>query len=183
MGLEKGDVMIRLMTCGFCLLLAMPVLAQSVGEKTGVNSVIGITPSTQDFVTKAAQSDMFEIQSNKLALGSADSATKGFTQKMIDDHTRTTAELKAAVGKGKAQVTLPADMSTTQQSMLSKLHDLQGTNFDKQYHSDQVSGHKDAVSLFQRYSKDGGDVQLKDWAGRTLPTLQQHLEMAENLNK
>jgi putative membrane protein len=59
----------------------MPVLAQSVGEKTGVNSVIGITPSTQDFVTKAAQSDMFEIQSSKLALGSADSATKGFAQK------------------------------------------------------------------------------------------------------
>jgi putative membrane protein len=180
---KKGTPMIRLMTCGFCLSLAMPVLAQSVGEKTGVNSVIGITPSAQDFVTEAAQSNMFEIQSSKLALGSADSATKDFAQKMIDDHTRTTAELKAAVGNGKARVTLPADMSTTQQSMLTKLHDLQGTNFDKQYHSDQVSGHKDAVLLFQRYSKDGGDVQLKDWAGRTLPALQQHMEMAQNLNK
>jgi putative membrane protein len=175
--------MIRLVTCGFCLLLATPVLAQSVGEKTGVNSVIGITPSTQDFVTEAAQSDMFEIQSSKMALASADAATKAFAQKMIDDHTKTTAELKAAVGKGEGQVTLPTDMSSSQQSMLTKLHDLQGANFDKQYHSDQVSGHKDAVSLFQRYSKVGTDAQLRNWADKTLPTLQQHLEMAQNLNK
>jgi putative membrane protein len=175
--------MIRLMTCGLCVLLATPVLAQSIGEKTGINSVIHVSPSTQDFVTEAAQSDMFEIQSSKMALASADAPTKTFAQKMIDDHTKTTAELKAAGGKGEAQVTLPTDMSSSQQNMLTKLHGLHGTDFDKQYHSDQVSAHKDAVSLFQRYSKDGADAQLKDWAAKTLPTLQQHLEMAQNLNK
>jgi putative membrane protein len=175
--------MIRSMTCGFCLLLATPVLAQSVGEKTGVYSVIGITPSTQNFVTEAAQSDMFEIQSSKMALTSADAPTKAFAQKMIDDHTKTTAELKAAVGNGEARASLPTDMSSAQESMLAKLRDLQGANFDKQYHGAQVSGHKDAVSLFRRYSRDGADAQLKDWAGKTLPTLQQHLEMAQNLNK
>ena len=41
--------------------------AQSVGEKTGVNSALGVTPTTQDFVTEAAASDMFEIQSSQLA--------------------------------------------------------------------------------------------------------------------
>ena len=46
--------MIRLMTCGVCLLLVVPAMAQSAGEKTGVNSMAGITPSTQDF-TEAAQ--------------------------------------------------------------------------------------------------------------------------------
>jgi putative membrane protein len=71
----------RLVTCGICLMMATPVLAQSVGEKTGVNAVVGITPSTQDFVTKAAQSDMFEIQSSKLALSSADAPTTDFAQK------------------------------------------------------------------------------------------------------
>ncbi|HEX3571158.1 MAG TPA: DUF4142 domain-containing protein, partial [Acidobacteriaceae bacterium] len=73
----------RLLVCGICLLVATPVLAQSVGEKTGVNSMVGITPSTQDFVTEAAQSDMFEIQSSKLALDSQDAPTKDFAQKMI----------------------------------------------------------------------------------------------------
>jgi putative membrane protein len=47
----------------------------------------------------------------------------------------------------------------------------------------QVSAHKDAVSLFERYSKAGDNSKLKDWAGKTLPTLQHHLQMAENLKR
>jgi putative membrane protein len=175
--------MMRFVTCGMCLLLAAPVMAQSVGEKTGVNAVVGITPATQDFVTEAAQSDMFEIQSSKMALNSADAPTKDFAQKMIDDHTKTTTELKASVGKGEAPVTLPTAMSSSQQSMIAKLNDLHGADFDKQYHSDQVSAHKDAVSLFQRYGKGGADAGLKDWAATTAPALEHHLEMAQNLNK
>jgi putative membrane protein len=170
----------RLLVCGICLLVATPVLAQSVGEKTGVNSMVGITPSTQDFVTEAAQSDMFEIQSSKLALDSQDAPTKDFAQKMIDDHTKTTQELKAVVVKGEAQTKLPTDMSSAQQSMLTKLRDLHGAAFDQQYHSDQVSVHKDAVSLFYRYGKAGADAQLKTWATSTEPTLEHHLEMAQN---
>ena len=173
----------RFVAYGICVLMATPVMAQSVGEKTGVNSVAGIAPTTQDFVTEAAQSDMFEIQSSKMALNSADAPTKDFAQKMIDDHTKTTAELKAAVGKGEAHATLPTAMSSSQQSMIAKLNDLHGADFDKQYHSDQVSGHKDAVSLFQRYGKGGTDTGLKNWAATTTPALERHLEMAQNLNK
>jgi putative membrane protein len=181
--LVEEVLMKRLLTCGICLMMATPVLAQSVSEKTGINAVVGITPSTQDFVTEAAQSDMFEIQSSKLALSSANAPTKDFAQKMIDDHTKTTTELKGVVGKGEAQATLPTDMSSSQQSMLAKLRDLHGTDFDKQYHSDQVSVHKDAVSLFQRYGKGGADTQLKTWAATTTPALEHHLEMAQNLNR
>jgi putative membrane protein len=175
--------MIRLAICGVCLLLVTPVMAQSVGEKTGVNAMVGITPSTQDFVTQAAQSDMFELQSSRMALNSADPATKDFAQKMIADHTKTTAELKAAVGKGQAHATLPTDMSSSQQSMMATLKDLRGPDFDKQYHSDQVTAHEDAVSLFQRYGKGGADAGLKQWAATTAPALERHLEMAQNLNK
>jgi putative membrane protein len=57
--------MIRLVACGVSLLVLTSTMAQaqSVGEKTGVNAVVGIAPTTQDFVTEAAQSDMFEIAS------------------------------------------------------------------------------------------------------------------------
>ena len=158
-------------------------MAQSVAEKTGINAVAGITPTTQDFVTEAAQSDMFEIQSSKMALNSADAPTKAFAQKMIDDHTKTTAELKAAVGKGETHATLPTAMSSSQQSMIATLNDLHSADFDKQYHSDQVSAHKDAVSLFQRYGKGGDNAGLKNWAAMTRPALEHHLEMAQNLNK
>jgi putative membrane protein len=175
--------MIRLVTCGVSLLLATSAMAQSVGEKTGVNALAGITPTTQDFVTEAAQSDMFELRSSKMALNSADGPTKAFAQKMIDDHTKTTEELKAVVNKGEAHATLPTAMSSSQQSMISKLNDLHGANFDQQYRSDQISAHKDAVSLFQRYGKSGEDAGLKDWAAKTAPALERHLEMAQDLQK
>jgi putative membrane protein len=180
---KTEERMIKFVAYGAFLLAAMPVMAQSVGEKTGVNAMVGITPSTQDFVTEAAQSDMFEIQSSKLALNSADAPTKDFAQKMITDHTKTSDELKAAVGKGEAHATLPTAMSSSQQSMLDKLNGLHGPDFDKQYHSDQVSGHKDAVALFQRYGKGGEDAGLKSWANTTAPALEQHLKMAQDLNK
>jgi putative membrane protein len=74
-------------------------------------------------------------------------------------------------------------MSSPQQKMLSDLKGMRGADFDKEYHSDQVSGHKDAVSLFQRYGKSGEDAGLKEWAAKTTPALEHHLQMAQNLNK
>lgn len=173
----------RFMTYGFCLMLASPAFAQSVGEKTGVNAVTGITPSTQDFVTEAAQSDMFEIQSSTLALATADAPTKKFAQQMIADHTKTTNELKAALSGGTLHATLPTAMSSSQQSMYNILKGLHGADFTSHYHTDQVTAHKDSVSLYQRYSSGGSNPTLKSWAAKTLPVLQQHLTMAEDLSK
>lgn len=50
-----------------CVILVGPALAQSLGEKTGVNSMLGVVPDTADFVKAVAISDMFEIDSSKLA--------------------------------------------------------------------------------------------------------------------
>ena len=55
--------------------------------------------------------------------------------------------------------------------------------FNKQFWSDQTSAHKDAVSLFERYSKSDGNDSLKVWAGKTLPALREHLQMAQDNNK
>ena len=66
-----------------CLLFAAPALAQSVGEKSGVNSLLGLSPSTADFVKEAAVGDIFEIQSSQLAAERADAPTKAFASQMI----------------------------------------------------------------------------------------------------
>jgi len=165
--------------------LAAPAYAQSVGKKTGANSALGVTPSTPDFVKEAAMSDMFEIQSSQLAEQKAsDAGTKSFAQKMVADHTKTSSEVKSMVSSGKLKgVELPTDMSSSQKSMLDNLKGLIGADFTKQYHSDQVSGHKDAVSLFERYGKGGDNPDLKQWVNKTLPTLQTHLKMAQDLDK
>ena len=65
------------------LVFCSSAFAQSVGEKTGVNSVLGLSPSTQDFVRQVAIGDMFEIQSSELAQQKADATTKVFAEQMI----------------------------------------------------------------------------------------------------
>jgi len=166
------------------LAAATPSFAQSVPEKTGVNQALGVASNTQDFVNLAAQSDMLEIQSSKLALQKSDSAnTKTFAQHMIDDHTKTSTELKSLVSNGKVKVTAPSALDKKHEAKLDKLSKLNGKGFTKEYDDMQVSAHKDAVSLFERYGKDGDNADLKAFANQTLPHLQEHLKMAQSLGK
>ena len=83
------------------LLFAAPVFAQSVGEKSGVYSALGVSPSTADFVKEAAIGDMFEIQSSQLAAQRANEPTKAFASQMITDHQKTANELKSMVQSGR----------------------------------------------------------------------------------
>jgi len=166
-----------------CVLLAGPALAQSLGEKTGVNSTLGLAPTTADFVKEVAVSDMFEIESSKLAEQKGNAQEKTFGQQMVTDHTKTSSELKALVGAGKVEATLPTALDSSHQSKLDKLKSATGKDFSADYDSYQVSAHEDAVSLFERYSKGGDNSALKDWAGKTLPALKHHLDMAKELGK
>jgi putative membrane protein len=165
------------------LMISTAAFAQTAAESTGVNSLMGNAPKTEDFVTEAATSDMFEIASSKLAVERADPATKAFAQQMITDHTKTSTEMKQMVDAGKVKAAIPAAMTSSQQSMIDKLNGLQGDDFNKQYHSDQVSVHKDAVDLFKRYGDGGDNADLKTWAATTRPALEHHLMMAQDLNK
>src|SRR3984885_5494315 len=164
------------------VLLSSAAYAQSVGEKTGVNSTLGIAPKTEDFIKEAAMSDMLEIEAAKIAQTKGDAQEKTFASEMITDHTKTSTELKAMVS-GEMKAALPTALDGSSEKKLSKLRDSKPEDFAAEYDPMEVSAHKDAVSLFERYAKGGEDSKLKDWAGKTLPTLQHHLAMAEDMNK
>jgi putative membrane protein len=165
-----------------CTLLAGPALAQSVGEKTGINSVLGISPTTPDFVKQAAISDLFEIESSKLAVQKAEGPAKDFANQMITEHTKTSTELKSAVANDPKNP-IPAAMDEAHQERITKLSGLNGAEFTEEYVEMQVDAHQNAVSLFERYAKGGDSESLKAWAGKTLPSLQHHLEMVKALDK
>src|SRR5438105_9772906 len=166
-----------------CFLLASSILAQSAGENTGVNAALGISPSTADFVKEVAISDMFEIESNKLAQAKGNAPEKTFASQMVTDHTKTSTELKGLVSGGKVKAELPTALDSSHQSKLDKLKGASGNDFSSDFNSIQVSAHKDAVDLFERYAKGGDNADLKGWAGKTLPALRHHLEMAQKLDK
>ena len=166
-----------------CVVLAGPALSQSMAEKTGVNSALGISPKTADFVKEAASSDMYEIQSSQLAVERGDAATKAFATHMIADHTKTTDDIKAMVQSGALKADIPAAMLPAHKKMIDKLTGLNGAKFAKAYHDEQVKAHKQAVSLFRRYAKGGDNEVLKSWAAKTAPALEDHLKMAQDLGK
>ncbi len=162
--------------------LASPSYAQSVGEKTGVNSALGIAPKTEDFIKEATMSDMTEIEAAKIAQQKGNAEEKKFAEMMLADHTKTSNEIKAMV-PADLKAALPTALDDASQKKLVKLRDAKAEDFASEYDPMQVSAHKDAVSLFERYANGGDDPKLKDWAGKTLPALKHHLEMAQALDK
>jgi putative membrane protein len=162
--------------------LSSAAFAQSVGEKTGVNSVLGVAPKTEDFIKEAAMSDMLEIETAKIAQQKGSADDKKFAERMITDHTKTSSELKSMVPSD-MQGVVPASLDDSSQKKLNKLRDAKPEDFASEYDPMQVSAHKDAVSLFERYAKGGENSKLKDWAGKTLPALQHHLDMAQTMDK
>jgi putative membrane protein len=164
------------------IFMSTAAFAQSAAEKTGVNSTLGIAPKTADFIKEAATSDMLEIESGKLAEQKGNATEKTFAAQMVTDHTKTSTELKGMV-PADLKGAIPTALDDSSQKKLDKLRDAKPADFASDYDPMQVSAHKDAVSLFERYAKGGDDPKLKDWAGKTLPALQHHLEMAQDMNK
>jgi putative membrane protein len=163
-------------------LISSAALAQSTAETTGVNSALNIPPKTEDFVKEVSMSDIFEIESSKLALQKGNAATKAFAQQMIDAHEKTTAELKGLIDGGKVTAPAATGMSDAQKKSFDELKDLSGKEFDDAYQDDQEDAHEDAVDVFKRYASEGDNADLKAWAAKTLPALEHHLKMAEGLD-
>jgi putative membrane protein len=144
--------------------------------------MLDLVPKSQDFVTIAANGDMLEIAASRLALSKSDDAkTKAFAEKMIEDHTRTSSELKSVVASGTVQVALPQTMDQPHQEKLDQLGKLEGQDFTRRYDQMQLAVHKEAVALFQRYAEGGDNPALKEFASTTLPHLQEHLKLARRL--
>jgi len=134
------------------------------------------------FATKVAAANTFEIQSSELAKERAQSGeVKSFADTMIADHTKAGTEFKAAVQA--AKMPAPAEKpDAKQRATLSKLRSAEGAAFVRAYVSAQLNAHKEAVTLFRTYSKNGRTADLKDFAQKTLPTLEHHLSMVQQLS-
>ena len=166
-------------------LIGPPALAQSTATPPPSGSTTpeqrGATHPDRNFFHEAARAGLVEVEASKMALAKADSAqVKQFAQRMIDDHTIAAKELEAlAQGKG---VTLPKEPSRMQRTRLSGLESLSGPRFDARYAEFiGVDSHRQAVQLFERASRRAQDADVRSFAAKTLPTLQDHHKMAEQL--
>jgi putative membrane protein len=150
-----------------------PPPAERAGERMGQK---GSNPD-QAFAMAAATGGLAEVELGKLGVDKASNAdVKKFAQKMVDDHGKANDELKGILQqKG---ITVPSELKGKEKSTHERLSKLSGAEFDKAYMSDMVRDHEKDVKEFERESTNGKDPELKAFASKTLPTLQEHLKMA-----
>jgi putative membrane protein len=135
----------------------------------------------QQFIAKATSGGMFEVKSSQLALQMGTSANvKRFAQQMVTDHTKANQELSALLARKGLQA--PAAMDEKHLEMVNKLAKLQSNEFDKAYWDMQLKAHEKTVELFENAAKNLQDRDLKAWAAKTLPTLREHLQMAQRMS-
>jgi len=130
------------------------------------------------FATNAAQGGMAEVELGRLATQRAgDVSVREFGARMVADHSRANSELKSIAGQKGIQ--LPSELNSEQKSEMDKLSKMSGAEFDKEYMSAMLKDHETDVKDFDTQAKEGNDPEIKAFAGKTLPTLQQHLQMAQ----
>ncbi|MEP7235365.1 MAG: DUF4142 domain-containing protein [Ignavibacteriota bacterium] len=130
------------------------------------------------FAVAIADGGMTEIELSQIALRNASSkSVKDFARMMVKDHSAAAGELKAAAAK--KGIALPEKMSDAHQKVCDDMATKKGADFDKAYAAQMVSDHSDAVSAFESEAKSGNDADLKAWAGKLLPTIMHHLDMAK----
>jgi putative membrane protein len=133
------------------------------------------------FVEKAAVGGMAEVQLGNLAQQKAASdQVKQFGARMVTDHSKANDELKQiASTKG---VQLPSALDDKHKKDMDRLQKMSGADFDKAYMSHMVDDHKQDVAEFKKEANGGKDGDVKGFAAKTLPTLEEHLKLAQTTN-
>src|SRR5262249_46159266 len=104
---------------------------------------------------------------------------KRFGRHMVDDHSKANRELLALAEK--KGVEIPRNMNSEHQQTYDRLARLTGLDFDKAYMSQMLKDHREDIAAFEKEAKHGYDGEVKMFASKTLPTLQEHLRMAQEV--
>jgi putative membrane protein len=170
---------------------------RTVGTSGQADQAHGATADARHFAEKAAYAGNAEVKLGQLALERAQSPqVKEFAQMMVRDHSRAGSDLKQAVSRH--DVATPTGLDAEHQQLFDRLSKLRGSEFDREYMKAMVDGHMKVKSMLQsRAAGEPGstvratgtsgtattqlDMAVNQWASKSLPTVQQHLQKAEQI--
>ena len=154
------------------------LLASALAAATFAVAQGTVPAADRAFAEKAAMGGAAEVQSGRMAEQKGmNSQVKQFGARMVQDHSKANEELKSiASAKG---VAVPAEMDKSVLKEKEKLEKLAGAKFDREYMSHMVKDHKKDVKEFANEAKNAKDGDVKNFAAATLPTLQEHLKLAQ----
>lgn len=150
----------------------------------GVEFAYAADDTTEGFVQRMAMSDMYEIEASRVALERAESPqVRDFARMMVDAHTKTTNEAKAAVQAQNLTVRLPTALDREHQAMINDLRAASGEEFDQRYLDQQTRAHQEALDELEDHARDGATPAFKALAAKTATTVREHLDRARNLDR
>lgn len=150
----------------------------AAAAKAQVNPTLSTSDAT--FMTTATRGGLAEVQMAQLAARNGRSpAVKRFAAKMQEDHGRANQEMLALAQR--KQITPPDSIGADQQQTYDSLAKLRGRAFDRAYAQAMVADHQEDLRAFQEEAQNGTDPEVKAFAARHVPVLQEHLRMAQQL--
>lgn len=139
-----------------------------------------VDSTDKSFIQNAYEDGLAEIKMGEMGQNKTDNADiKAFASQMVTDHSKANAELKTLADS--KNVTVSSSPSLVEQGQAKLLDARSGGSFDKNFIDDLVTAHKKAVAAFEKAANEAKDPDVKAFAAKTLPTLQQHLSEAEQL--
>lgn len=149
---------------------------QTMTDTTAINR----GADTDDFMKTAALAGIMEVELGKIAQQNASSSRiKKFGEKMVKDHTKIAADLKVLADSKK--VSLPTSLPAADSKHVEEMKKMTGAAFDKHYMGMMVKDHVKALDLFKSAAVSG-DVKIRNFASKTLRTLERHFKEAGDIN-
>lgn len=163
-------------------LVAAPLSAQPTTSPDRAMPASGPAASSPgEYVKMAGASDLYERQSSQLVLQTTqDAKVRDFANMMIQQHTKSTNDVKTAAMQAGVAVP-PPKLDPDQARMMSELRAARGADRDAAYLRQQMSAHQMALALHQSYAANGTAAPLKAAAASIVPVVQSHIDMLRSM--
>jgi putative membrane protein len=128
-----------------------------------------------EFIVNVASSGMLELELSKLAQQKAATpSVRALAQRLVQQNGQVSTALRNLAQQ--KNLMLPSGLGGDQQKVYADLSALTGTQFDKQFVTTMAESHKTDADAFEEMSKDAYDGDIRGFAAKYLPSLEQHLE-------
>jgi putative membrane protein len=171
---QEGIIMRNIVAVAVAALAISAVPALAASSKHAKKAM-----TDQSFEKEAAIGGMEEVELGNLAKQKASSGdVKQFGERMVTDHSKANDQLKQVAQQKNVQ--LPTSLDAKHQAVVDRLAKLSGDSFDKAYMRAMLTDHKKDVAAFRKESASGKDSDVKQFASNTLPTLEEHMKLAQD---
>lgn len=155
---------------------AAPAASTSASAMGAASSEITSGPITDtQFFTQAMQGDQKEIATGKMVTSQSSNADiQHLANKIMGDHQAFDKKVQSAAGSGVTPPTGQVDPA---------LQGLTGKDLDKAYADAMVADHQKDIPMFENAAKNASTAKARSLASSALPTLREHLKMAQDVQK